>query len=85
MKSVRDSEQQLREPDVPEKFLDGHAYHWVDLVSPDKSVGIRFHTQVNGRRTYADGTPDAVRYLHRKVQEDSQGEIFSMVDVLRNR
>ena len=61
----------------------GHAYHDVDLESPDGTVRIGFYTRVDGRQTYADGTPDAVRYLHRKMQEGSQGEVFSMVDVLR--
>ena len=70
MQSIRDKEY-------------GHAYHDVRLGSPDKSVRIGFYTRVDGRQTYADGTPDAVRYLHRKVAKGSRGEVFSMVDVLK--
>ena len=79
----------IREPDdqrtlgVPEEYLDGHGYHWFDLKSPDGTVQLSFATKVDGRQTYADGTPDAIRYLHRKVSEGSRGEVFSMVDVLK--
>ena len=46
---------------VPEAALKGHAYHTYALKSADGSVGFEFQHNVQGRRTYADGTVDAVK------------------------
>ncbi|MBI4014798.1 MAG: hypothetical protein HY365_02485 [Candidatus Aenigmarchaeota archaeon] len=82
MESVREPAMQ-RELGVPDSVLSSHAYHWVDLSN--SGMGAGFYTRVNGRRTYADGAVDAIRYLSRKMREGSMGEVFSMTDVLRNR
>lgn len=37
---------------------------------------------VNGRSVYADGTMDAIRFLHERIQEGRKGEVYSMIDVL---
>ena len=83
VESVREPEVQKNRLGVPEGSLNGHAYHWVDISTPNGNVAIGFYAKVNGRQTYADGTPDAVRYLNRTMQSGARGKVFSMVDVLR--
>lgn len=80
MESVRDPARQSK-LGVPDGALGSHGYHWVALSSGN--TGVSFHTRVNGRRTYADGAVDAIRYLNRKMRKGSEGGVFSMIDVLR--
>lgn len=80
IESIRDSDEQ-HVLGIPEEHLVGHAYHWIDISGSDVKLGIS--TAVNGRKTYVEGTLVALRYLHRKIQEGSKGEIFSMIDVLK--
>ena len=81
---VRDPVEQLR-MGVPEGDLSGHAWHTYTLRSADGTVLLSFTHNVSGREIYGGGTVDAVRYLSRKRQEGSRSEVFSMIDVLRNR
>lgn len=82
IESIRDLKRQLT-VGVPKEYLGGHAYHLVTLYNRDEGVELGFYTKVHGRRTYAKGTATAVRYLHRRSQEGSRGEVFSVLDVLR--
>ena len=81
---IRDSEKQ-KELGIPEEYLSGHGWHNYILKSKDGTVKFQFTHNVNGRDIYALGTLDAVRFLHKKFyQENKRGEIYSMIDVLKN-
>jgi 4-hydroxy-tetrahydrodipicolinate reductase len=68
---------------IPEEFLEGHGWHTYSLNSEDKTVRFEFTHNVNGRDVYAQGTLDALIYLEKKVAEGAQGQVFSMIDVLK--
>ncbi len=82
---VRDPEIQKNELGVPEEYLGGHGWHTYRLTSADSSVRFVFKHNVNAREIYAQGTLDALAYLHGKVQGGIKGEVFSMIDVLKGR
>ena len=79
----RDSEDQKHVWGIPAEFLSGHGWHTYTLVSNDKTVKFEFIHNVNGRDIYAQGTLDALIYLDKKVAEGVQGQVFSMIDVLK--
>ena len=79
-----------RDPDIqktvwgiPERHLEGHGWHTYSLDSEDKTVRFEFTHNANGRDVYAQGTLDALIYLDKKVAEGAQGQVFSMIDVLK--
>jgi len=84
---------------VPEDSLQGHAFHTYELEAPDQTVHFQFQHNVCGRRTYAEGTVDAVQYLFNQITLDREEEnnnkkkeettapkkmIFNMIDVLKS-
>ncbi len=79
----RDPENQKTVWGIPEKYLTGHGWHTYTLVSNDKTVRFEFSHNVNGRDVYAQGTPDAVLYLSKKIEEGATGKVFTMIDVLK--
>lgn len=78
---IRDPEIQQKTLKVPEKYLDGHAWHTYTLQSADETVFFRFAHNVDGRAVYAEGTLDAIRFLNEHKTE--KGKVFSMIDVLK--
>ncbi len=80
---IRHRDDQL-EMGVPESALGGHGWHEYSLESPDGTVHVRLVHNVNGRDVYADGTLDAVRYLHAKLEAGVKGKVFTMIHVLGN-
>lgn len=84
IRSVREPEEQ-KQLGVPEEALSGHAYHWYKAVSPAGDVALEFSHCINGRRVYAEGTLKAVEFLAGKVAAGSQGEVFTMRDVLAGK
>lgn len=80
---VREPERQCNEVGVPEEHLSGHAFHRYDLSAAEGTVNLALEHNVVGRRVYAEGTLLAVRFLSAKLKAGSQGELFSMEDVLR--
>lgn len=80
---VRDPERQTTEVGVPTEHLAGHAFHRYDLACADGTVNLALEHNVVGRRVYAEGTLLAVRFLATRLKAGSQGELFSMEDVLR--
>ncbi|MBW2604716.1 MAG: dihydrodipicolinate reductase [Deltaproteobacteria bacterium] len=68
---------------IPERYLGGHGWHTYSLDSKDKTVRFEFTHNVNGRDVYAQGTLDALIYLDKKIAEGAQGQVFSMIDVLK--
>jgi len=70
---------------VPEEYLKaGHAFHTYTLTSPDGSVEFELKHNVCGRRVYAEGTADAVKFLAKQVEEGGEkgAKVFNMIDVL---
>lgn len=67
---------------VPEEGLGGHAFHTYTLTSPDKSVQFELKHNVVGRNVYAEGTADAVKFLVAKMESESEGRVYSMINVL---
>jgi len=80
---VRDPLEQQERLGVPEAHLKGHGWHTYRLTSADDTVSIGFMHNVNGRRVYATGTLDAVRYLSGRIAEGKSGVVFDMIDVLK--
>lgn len=78
IESIRDPKQQK---ELGIQNLDGHAYHWIRLVSPDGTIK-EYQTAIEGRQPYVEGTLLAVEFLRRKIKQGSRGEVFAMTDVL---
>lgn len=80
----------IRNPDeqvaigVPEEALSGHGWHTYTLKSKDESVLFKFTHNVNGRKIYASGTIDAIRYLSKKIRLGEKGKVYTMIDVLKD-
>ncbi len=83
IKKERDPDIQKTIWGIPEGYLEGHGWHTYSLNSEDKTVRFEFTHNVNGRDVYAQGTLDALIYLDKKVAEGAQGQVFSMIDVLK--
>jgi 4-hydroxy-tetrahydrodipicolinate reductase len=83
IKKERDPNIQKTVWGIPEEYLEGHGWHTYSLDSEDKTVRFEFTHNVNGRDVYAQGTLDALIYLDKKVAEGAQGQVFSMIDVLK--
>jgi 4-hydroxy-tetrahydrodipicolinate reductase len=79
----RDPELQKNAWGIPREYLSGHGWHTYRLDSDDKTVRFEFTHNVNGRDVYAQGTLDALIYLAAKVKEKTQGNVFTMIDVLK--
>ena len=79
----RDPVKQLKEWGIPIEHLAGHGWHTYCLDSKDLTVHFEFTHNVNGRDIYANGTLDAVAFLHEKVKADIKGKVFTMIDVLK--
>ncbi len=79
----REPDVQLKEWGIPEAHLKGHGWHTYTLTSEDSTVRFEFTHTVNGRVIYAQGTLDAVNYLHAKVKQGEQGLVYTMTDVLK--
>ena len=69
---------------IPQKYLTGHGWHTYALTSGDKTVHFEFTHNVNGRDVYARGTLDAVLFLAARVSKGAQGNVYTMIDVLKN-
>ena len=78
---IRDDDQSI-EFGVPPDAIRGHAFHTYTLTSPDNSVQFQLQHNVAGRTIYAEGTADAVKFLARKLKTESQGRVYTMMDVL---
>jgi 4-hydroxy-tetrahydrodipicolinate reductase len=78
---VRDDQESI-DFGVPEDSLKGHAFHTYTLTSADGSVQFQLQHNVAGRTVYAEGTADAVKFLAGKVQSESEGKVYNMINVL---
>lgn len=67
---------------VQEEHLKGHAFHTYTLTSSDGSVQFALQHNVSGRRVYAEGTADAVKFLAKKIRTTDVPQIYTMVNVL---
>jgi 4-hydroxy-tetrahydrodipicolinate reductase len=80
----RDPETQASRWAIPQEYLAGHGWHTYTLTSEDKTVRFEFTHNVNGRDVYARGTLDAVLFLQARISEGAQGNVYTMIDVLKN-
>ncbi len=79
---IRDPQVQKDELGVPEEHLNGHGWHFYTLESSDKTARFGFFHCINGREIYAEGTLDAVLFLHQKIKAEQKRRIYTMMDVL---
>lgn len=79
----RDPERQTTMWGIPPEYLSGHGWHTYTLISADKTVKFEFTHNINGREIYAEGTLDAVLFLAQKWAQGAKGQVFSMIDVLK--
>lgn len=82
IESIRDPETQ-RELGI--QNVDGHAYHWITLTSPDGGDIRQYRTSIEGRQPYVEGTLMAIDFLSQRTREGSRREVFTMSDVIRER
>ena len=80
----RDPGVQEEEWGIPRDDLGGHAWHTYTLTSDDKTARFAFTHNISGRDIYAQGTLDAIVYLHQKVTEGVTGRVFTMIDLLKD-
>ena len=80
----RDPQVQSAQWGIPQEYLAGHGWHTYALISGDKTVRFEFSHNVNGRDVYARGTLDAILFLEARVSERAQGNVYTMIDVLKN-
>lgn len=80
IESVREPERQRQ---LGIQSLDGHAYHWITLTSSTGETR-EFRTAIEGRQPYVEGTLMAVRFLARRMNDGSRGEVFTMSDVVED-
>jgi 4-hydroxy-tetrahydrodipicolinate reductase len=80
---IRDPETQKNEWNIPEAYINGHAWHTYTLTSPDGTARFQFSHNINGRDIYAWGTIDAVLFLAQKIKAGETGKVYTMIDVLK--
>ncbi|MEJ2401527.1 MAG: dihydrodipicolinate reductase C-terminal domain-containing protein [Xanthomonadales bacterium] len=83
IESIRDPERQRGQLRVPEAYLHAHAFHRYELGAAGDTVGLALEHNVLGRRVYAEGTLQAIRFLRGQIARGAAGRLFSMEDVLR--
>jgi 4-hydroxy-tetrahydrodipicolinate reductase len=70
---------------VPEEFLDGHAYHDYEVISPDEALTLGFQHNVRGRQPYVAGVLRAIEFEDAVMRLGSQGQLYSQLDVMRHK
>jgi 4-hydroxy-tetrahydrodipicolinate reductase len=82
---LRDAKSSLAFGVPQDSLTTGHAFHTYTLTSPDKTVQFEIKHNVCGRRVYAEGTADAVKFLDVMIRRNGGkgGESFDMIDVLK--
>mmetsp|Transcript_4865 Transcript_4865/g.7320 ORF Transcript_4865/g.7320 Transcript_4865/m.7320 type:complete len:332 (-) Transcript_4865:275-1270(-) len=84
IKMIRDTETQMNYFGVPEEYLKGHAFHTYSLKAKDGTTEFQFRHNVLGRRIYAEGTADAVKFIAEKAVDGSDKKVYDMMDVLKS-
>jgi 4-hydroxy-tetrahydrodipicolinate reductase len=84
IRKERDPEIQAARWGIPQRYLAGHGWHTYTLISEDKTVRFEFIHNINGRDVYARGTLDAVLFLETRVGKGARGNVYTMIDVLKN-
>lgn len=84
----RDPEAQRAEWGIPEEHLAGHAYHTYSLDNAAYGANFRLDHNILGRRIYAEGTLEAVRFLASRINEGGAKKArampYTMIDVLQH-
>lgn len=79
----RDPLVQEKEWQIPKEHITGHGWHTYTMESPDGSALFEFKHNINGRDIYAAGTFDAVEYLKKQIDLNSDKKLYTMIDVLK--
>lgn len=79
----RNPEVQKKVWNIPEEYLDGHGWHTYTLTSGDGTTQFAITHNISGREIYGEGTLDAVAYLQEKINQGKTGDVYSMIDVLK--
>lgn len=80
---IRDPKIQKNKLGIPDKYIEGHAWHTYTLNSPDKTAQFTFSHNINGRDIYSWGTVDAILFLQKKIQAGEKSGVYTMIDVLK--
>lgn len=83
IEKIRVEKDQMELMKVPQEYLGGHAFHTYSLDSADGTVHFEFQHNVCGRKIYAEGTVDAVKFLAGQMEKGT-ARPFDMMDVLRS-
>jgi len=83
IRMIRDPDIQKNHLGVPVNYLSGHGWHTYTLISDNETVRFDFTHNINGRDIYVEGTLDAVLFLYKKIVAGISGQVFSMIDVLK--
>ncbi|MBF0210250.1 MAG: dihydrodipicolinate reductase [Desulfamplus sp.] len=86
----RDPKVQKEVWNIPEDYIKGHAWHTYTLTSANNTAKFEFSHNINGRDIYAEGTIDAILFLHRKIKDGidtnkNRGVVYTMIDVLKGK
>jgi len=82
IEDVRDDERAMKEMGVPEEFLAGHAFHTYTFQRSQDVF--RFQHNICGRRSYCEGTLDALEWLLKgPIQRKHPKQVWNMIDVLK--
>lgn len=79
----RNPEFQRERLGIPSEYLNGHGWHTYSISSRDGSVLLEFKHNINGRQPYVQGTLKALDFLVGKIKAGKMGEVYSMIDVMR--
>lgn len=56
---------------------------WIDFGFNESELKLMIGHYVNGRKPYALGTLDGIRFTHDKVKAGEKGKAYSMIDVIK--
>lgn len=79
----RDADEQRKAWGIPEEHLMGHAFHTYDLKGNDGTAHFSLSHNILGRKIYARGTLDALRFLSQRLDGPVERS-YNMIDVLEH-
>ncbi len=82
IKQIRDADVQHRQLSVPSVHLTNHAYRFLEVASTNGDVRFEFGQRVHGVTVYAEGALTAAEFLVRCLQENQNGKLYTMRDVV---
>lgn len=77
--SIRDKKKQKLDLNIPEAFIDSHAYHEIKIS--DGSVELVMETKVYGHENYAKGVKKLLNVISEKTFENKMYNITELIDI----